>query len=86
MNGMAKKESLIGRKIVFEVKTKLVEVSGNTLDGFVQKVQSLLTEKKKIVYIAAIVAISEESSLDPAQSAFAESSQPHSDIHQVTEP
>lgn len=70
----------------FEIKTELTEVSGNTLNGFVQKVQSLLTEKKKIVCIAAIVAISEESSLDPAQSAFAESSQPHSDIHQVTEP
>lgn len=62
MNGMAKKESLIGRKIVFEVKTKLVEVSDNTLDGFVQKVQSLLGEKKEIVQIAAIVAICEESS------------------------
>ena len=62
MNGMAKKESLIGRKIVFEVKTKLAEVSDNTLDGFVQKVQSLLGEKKEIVQIAAIVAICEESS------------------------
>ena len=30
----------------FEIKTELAEVSGNTLDGFVQKVQSLLTEKK----------------------------------------
>ena len=30
MNGMAKKESLIGRKIVFEINTELVEVSDNT--------------------------------------------------------
>ena len=30
MNGMAKKESLIGRKIVFNVATELVEVSDNT--------------------------------------------------------
>ena len=62
MNGMAKKESLIGRKIVFEINTELVEVSDNTLDGFVQKVQSFLGEKKEIVKIAAILAICEESS------------------------
>lgn len=62
MNEKTKKESKTGEKIVFNIKTGLAEVSDNTLDGLVQKVRSLLGEKKKIVKIAAIVAICEESS------------------------
>ena len=71
-------------KIKFDVKTDLTEVSDNTLEGFVQKVQSLLGDKKKIVCIAAIVAICEESSSTPAPSASEEVSLPHSDIPQAT--
>ena len=69
---------------MFDIETKLTNVSDNTLEGFVQKVQSLLGEKKKIVSIAAIVAICEASSSTPAPSASVESCQPRSDILQAT--
>lgn len=74
------------RDTMFDVETKLTNVSDNTLEGFVQKVQSLLGEKKKIVCMAAIVAICEESSSAPAPSASVESSQLRSDILQATGP
>ena len=47
---------------MFDTETKITSVSDNTLEGFVQKVQTMLGEKKKIVCVTAIVAICEESS------------------------
>jgi len=70
--------------MIFGIETNLIEVSDKTLEGFVQKVQSLLGEKKRIACMAAIVAICEESSSTPVPSASVESSQPRSGMLQAT--